>query len=248
MFSNRVTTTFWRAFGRCPVSYTHLDVYKRQVAVLIVEPSKEPYVKEIDSGLESLQHEVGGCIEAIYPYEDPVALVCNEEGKLEGLPLNRALRDEDGDIYDVVAGTFMVVGLTDDSFGSLTVEQMQKFSDHFKVPEQFVKLGDKIVAIPMISKEQQKQESIEQKDFEMNADTSGLTVAGHIGTWHTIDQHEVGGHSFYLMEHDTYGDESACVIVDELSLIHISRHLRSCRCCGCSLLLHQVRQGQKAQV
>ena len=64
------------------------------------------------SGLESLQHEVGGCIEAIYPYEDPVALICNEEGKLEGLPLNRALRDEDGDIYDVVAGTFLVVGLT----------------------------------------------------------------------------------------------------------------------------------------
>ena len=109
----------------------------------------------------------------------------------------------------------MVVGLTDDSFGSLTVEQMQKFSDHFKVPEQFVKLGDKIVAIPMISKEQQKQEAAQQKDFEMNADTSGLTVAGHIGTWHTIDRHEVGGHSFYLMEHDTYGDEAACIIVDE---------------------------------
>ena len=69
------------------------------IAVLIVEPGKEPYVKEIDSGLESLQHEVGGYIEAIYPYEDPVALVCNEEDKLEGLPLNRALRDEDGDIY-----------------------------------------------------------------------------------------------------------------------------------------------------
>ena len=47
---------------------------------------------------------------------------------------------------------------------------------------QFVKLGDKIVAIPMISKEQQNQEATEQKDFEMNADTSGLTVAGHIGT------------------------------------------------------------------
>lgn len=135
------------------------------IAVLVVEPGKEPYVKEIDSDLKSLQHEVGGCIEAIYPYEDPVALVCNEEGKLEGLPLNRALHD--------------------------------------------------IVAIPMISKEQQKQEATEQKDFEMNADTSGLTVAGHIGTWHTIDQHEVGGHSFYLMEHDTYGDEAACIIVDE---------------------------------
>ena len=56
-------------------------------------------MKEIASGLESLQHEVGGYIEAIYPYKDPAALVCNEEGKLEGLPLNRALRDEDGDIY-----------------------------------------------------------------------------------------------------------------------------------------------------
>ena len=64
-----------------------------------IERTKGQYVKEIDSGLESLQHEVGGYIEAIYPYEAPVALVCNEEGKLEGLPLNRALRDEDGDIY-----------------------------------------------------------------------------------------------------------------------------------------------------
>ena len=77
----------------------------------------------------------------------------------------------------------MVVGLTDDSFGSLTVEQMQKFSDHFKVPEQFVKLGDKIVAIPMISKEQQKQEATEQKDFEMNADTSGPVSYTHLDVY-----------------------------------------------------------------
>ena len=37
-----------------------------------------------------------GYIEAIYPYDDPVALICGEEAKLEGKPLNRALRDEDG--------------------------------------------------------------------------------------------------------------------------------------------------------
>ena len=100
------------------------------IAVLVVEPGKEPYVKEIDSGLESLQHEVGGCIEAIYPYEDPVALVCNEEGKLEGLPLNRALRDEDGDIYDVVAGTFMVVGCLDGSLQVAGVVQSIENTDH----------------------------------------------------------------------------------------------------------------------
>ncbi len=188
---------------------------RETISVLIVEPGKEPYMKEIDSGLESLQHEVGGYIEAVYPFEELVAIVCNEEAKLEGLPLNRALRDSDGEIYDIVAGTFMVVGLTDDSFGSLTPELAQKFTDHFKVPEAFAKLGDKIVAIPMISEEQQKQSKVEQKDFEVNMDTSGLAVAGHIGTWHTIDHMEVDGHTFYLMEHDTQGDDAACIIVDE---------------------------------
>ena len=194
------------------------------ITVLVVEPGKEPYAKEIDSGLESLQHEVGGYIQAVYPFEEPVAIVCNEEAKLEGLPLNRALRDEDGDIYDIVAGTFMVVGLTDDSFGSLTPELMQQFTDHFKAPEQFAKLGDKIVAIPMISEEQQKHQAAEQKDFEMNMDTSGLAVAGHIGTWHTIDHKEIDGHTFWLMEHDTFGDDASCIIVDErgeLVLSHI---------------------------
>ena len=191
------------------------------ITVLVVEPGKEPYAKEIDSGLESLQHEIGGYIQAVYPFEEPVAIVCNEEAKLEGLPLNRALRDDDGDIYDIVAGTFMVVGLTDDSFGSLTPELMQQFTDHFKTPEQFAKLGDKIVAIPMISEEQQKHQAAEQKDFEMNMDTSGLAVAGHIGTWHTIDHMEVDGHSFWLMEHDTYGDEAACIIVDNYGKLAI---------------------------
>lgn len=192
------------------------------ITVLVVEPGKEPYAKEIDSGLESLQHEVGGYIQAVYPFEEPVAIVCNDEAKLEGLPLNRALRDDDGGIYDIVAGTFMVVGLTDDSFGSLTPELMQQFTDHFKTPEQFAKLGDKIVAIPMISEEQQKHQAVEQKHFEMNMDTSGLAVAGHIGTWHTIDHMEVDGHTFWLMEHDTYGDEAACIIVDNYGKLAIS--------------------------
>ena len=46
--------------------------------VLIVEPGKSPYAAEIESGLKSLQAAVGGDIQAVYPYEDPVALICNE--------------------------------------------------------------------------------------------------------------------------------------------------------------------------
>ena len=48
-----------------------------KIKVLVVEPQKAPYMKEIDSSLESLQKEVGGYIEATYPWEDPVALIVN---------------------------------------------------------------------------------------------------------------------------------------------------------------------------
>ena len=68
-------------------------------------------MKEIDPGLHALQAEVGGDIAASYPFDDPVGLVLNDEGKLIGLDLNRSLRDEHGEIYDIVAGTFLVVGL-----------------------------------------------------------------------------------------------------------------------------------------
>ena len=61
-----------------------------------VDHMKKPYVKEIDPGLHSLQAEVGGDIATAYPFSDPVGLVCNDEGKLIGLELNRGLRDEHG--------------------------------------------------------------------------------------------------------------------------------------------------------
>ena len=116
--------------------------------VLVVEPEKEPYVKEISSGLSSLQKEVGGFIEAVYPFEDPVAIICNEEGKLEGLPLNRALRDEDGHVYDIIAGTFLIAGLSEDNFCSLDDAQLEKFSAMYKNPELFMRFGSRTLVIP----------------------------------------------------------------------------------------------------
>ena len=47
--------------------------------ILIIEPGKHPYEKNIEHTLENLQSIVGGHIEAVYPFEDKVALVCNEE-------------------------------------------------------------------------------------------------------------------------------------------------------------------------
>ena len=89
----------------------------------------------------------GGYIQADYPYEDPVALVCNEEGKIEGLPLNRALRTEDGEIYDIIAGNFFICGLGEESFCSISPELSEKFKKEFKHPETFTKLFGKILAV-----------------------------------------------------------------------------------------------------
>ena len=69
--------------------------------VLFIPCGKKPEVREIDGSLESMQQLVGGLIQAVYPFDDPVALICNDEGKLLGLPFNRALRNSEGEIYDI---------------------------------------------------------------------------------------------------------------------------------------------------
>ena len=110
-----------------------------KIRVLLVEPEHEPVRAEIDNTLKSLQNTVGGMIECIYPYEEPVGLVCNEEGKIMRLPLNRALRmDGKGPIFDIVAGTFFIAGCSDDgNFRSLTEDEFKKFEQLFKDPEMF---------------------------------------------------------------------------------------------------------------
>lgn len=117
--------------------------------VLLVQPKSYPKAVTIGSDLESLQAAVGGNIEVVYPFEDNVGLIMNEEGKIEGLPLNRALRDDQGELYDIVAGDFLVVGLTEDDFGSLSPEQMDKFEKLFHQPECFMKMGRSIMALPL---------------------------------------------------------------------------------------------------
>ena len=105
--------------------------------VLVVEPERTPYVKEIPHTLEALQQEVGGLIEVIYPYADLVGLVCNEEGKLLGLPLNRALFDKGGEMFDVICGTFLVTGLGAEDLASLPPDLLEKYYRHFQAIEYF---------------------------------------------------------------------------------------------------------------
>ena len=128
-----------------------------EMTVLVVEPKKEPYVKTIPSGLESLQHEVGGYIEAVYPFEDPVAVIVNEEGKLEGLQLNRGIYDPDGRLYDIFSGTMLVVGLGEENFASLSPELVTKFAKMYEQPEMFIRINSKCGLFPSFGKVLKKQ-------------------------------------------------------------------------------------------
>ena len=119
-----------------------------EITVLVVEPEKTPYVKTVPSGLASLQQEVGGLIEAVYLWDDDqCVIICDEEGKLKNKKYCRVLRDEDGYIYDAVAGTFLIVGLGADNFTSLESKQIQKYSKLFAVPEFFFQLDGKLAVI-----------------------------------------------------------------------------------------------------
>lgn len=99
--------------------------------VIRVEPRKMPEIIEIDNTLDALQEQVNGYIQAIYLFDDPVAIVCNEEGKLMDLEENRLLRDEDGTIIDLLVGTFLVVGLGDEDFDSLSDDLIVKYNKYF---------------------------------------------------------------------------------------------------------------------
>ena len=108
--------------------------------VLRIQPKKYTEVIEIDGSLESLQKEEAGPIQAVYPWDDPVALICNEEGKLAEDSFsncNRVLCNEIGIPYDIVVGTFLIVGLTEDDFGDLSQELIQRYEKLFHNPEEF---------------------------------------------------------------------------------------------------------------
>ena len=102
--------------------------------VLVVEPGYLPYEKEIkDSAdhLEQMQAIVGGLIEPIYPYHEEVAIVCNEEGLINGLPFNRSVPGGYGGVF----GTFFICGLGEEDFCSLPPDLMERFKKEFRNSE-----------------------------------------------------------------------------------------------------------------
>lgn len=120
--------------------------------VLLVEPQRPPKEIDLAPGLKSLQTAVGGPIQAVYPFDEPIALVCHEEAKLLGLPLNRALyHPETHELYDIIAGAFFLCAAPPESeaFQSLSEAQLQKYSTIFAIPECFIRLNGCLCVLPL---------------------------------------------------------------------------------------------------
>lgn len=100
-----------------------------QIRVLYVQPGKYPEERIVENDLKSMQKLVGGDIESVAPWRANVRVVCNQKGKLNGMPLNRLLED-----YDILAGSFFVCGLRDGDFTSLTDEQFKRYEKLYHDP------------------------------------------------------------------------------------------------------------------
>ena len=120
---------------------------EKGMTVVACYPGKTAQAIEIDGSLESMQQIVGGYIEAIYPFDDPVAIICNEEGKLAGLEYNRALRNERGAVYAIICGPFFLCGLGEDDFVSLPDQLMESYFKRFERPELFVRVGGNLLVM-----------------------------------------------------------------------------------------------------
>lgn len=119
-----------------------------KITVLLVEPGKYPKPIEIEDTLEAMQEVVGGDIEEYMPFDDEVAIICNEEGKMNGSELNRAVYSKDKQILDVIAGKFFVAyaPFESESFLSMPKDLMKKYEDKFRYPERFYKPPEGIEA------------------------------------------------------------------------------------------------------
>ena len=127
-------------------------VSKNQITVLYLQVGKLPQTVSIDNSLEAMQQLVGGYIEEYMPFDDEVALICNEEGKMNGSSLNRAVYDEHSkEMIEIIAGDFFIAyaPVGSENFKSLPKDLEKKYAEKFKYPERFYKQNGQIKAYPV---------------------------------------------------------------------------------------------------
>ena len=119
--------------------------------VLYIQVGKKPQVIEIRHTLGEMQRLVGGTISSFMPFNDGSVIILNDNGKIDGLPLNRAVYDKNGKITDIIAGDFFICYAPPDNseLSSLPDELIQKYTEVFKTPQAFIDIGGKMLVVPV---------------------------------------------------------------------------------------------------
>ena len=121
---------------------------EKKIKVVLLEPGKLARTAEIGTSLEDLQKIVDGLIEAYYPFEEQVCIVCNEESKINGMQPNRSVKNEDGVMEDFICGPAFICDCRGESFDSLSDEQLVRYTKMFRYPEHLAKLNGQLIGIP----------------------------------------------------------------------------------------------------
>ena len=125
-----------------------MEAMSKIITVVKVEPGKLARTAEIETSLEGLQRAVGGMIETFYPFEEQVCIVCNDEGKLNGMQPCRAVYGDEHQLMDIVFGPFFICDCSGEDFGSLSPKQIEKYTEMFRQPEHFYRKNGEIIAVP----------------------------------------------------------------------------------------------------
>lgn len=121
---------------------------EKKIKVVLLEPGKLARTAEIGTSLEDLQKIVDGLIEAYYPFEEQVCIVCNEESKINGMQPNRSVKNEDSVMVDFICGPAFICDCLGESFDSLSDEQLARYTKMFRYPEHLAKLNGQLIGIP----------------------------------------------------------------------------------------------------
>lgn len=127
---------------------------KDRLEVLYVRPNKTAEFVEIDNDLASIQNLVDGYIEEYMPFDDEVAVICNEEGKMKNLDLNRGIYDKNGKLLDIICGSFFLcyAPIESEKFLPLPANLRAKYEKMFKEPERFFLSEKGIIAEKILEK------------------------------------------------------------------------------------------------